>query len=291
MKRWLTTVFCSVFVATLAFADGDGPTRTMNSSEAAAFNTLQRTIKSALPQPPPSYTVTYTGFDLKEVPEAISSDKMAWMSFMARYTLNPAAVEARQHAALMDSIKGTPEQQARRSALSARSEQLKKARKSTRDPAEKERIRAELKKVNDEDNALTNEIATSGQKSFQGGGADTGRQGSEPKQLTMRLLVNQDVHIQNIAQPYPLSGAPRAFAQNDRCQDAGTYCITVLLGAFTPEKRVSGSTRYNLRNAKLGVPTKARGMALIISSPKNQPEYAQNLLKKTDLRQLKSLLP
>ncbi|NTX00002.1 MAG: hypothetical protein HGB35_08785, partial [Geobacteraceae bacterium] len=232
MNRWTFPLFCILFTASMALADGDGPTRSMNRTEAAAFDKLQGAIRDALPQSPANYLVTYTGFDKKEVFEATTPDRMERMAFKALYKLDPKAMEARQQNALMGLINGTPEQQAKRAALAAREKELKLARKNTRDPAEKERIRAELKKVNADDNALTDEIVASSQKSMRMGGAGAGMQSSDPKELSIRILVNQDVHVDDIAKPYQMHGAPLAFEQHDRCQDSGTYCITVLLGSF-----------------------------------------------------------
>jgi hypothetical protein len=272
----------------ICLADGDAPTRRMNSSESAAFSMLQSTIRDALPQSPANYLVTYTGFDNMEVPETISPEQMNRMSFKAQYTLDPKISEARQQAALMDLINGTPEQQAKRAAIAAREKELKQARKSTRDPAEKEKIRTELKKINEEDNALTDEIVANSQKSLSAG---AGMQSNDPKEFSVRILVNQDVHVYDIAKPYLMQGVPLAFEQNDKCQDSRTYCITVLLGNFDKEKRISGSTRFNLHNASIGVPTKARGMALIVSGPTDKTKSTQDFLKKINVAKLKALLP
>ncbi|MFH1982316.1 MAG: hypothetical protein ABIL58_10745 [Pseudomonadota bacterium] len=291
MKRLLIMAIYCVFTASLVLADGDGPMRPMNTAESAAFNTLQKTIRAALPTAPADYSSDYAGFDRKEVSEVITPDRMASMSFKTLYTLNPEVKAARQQAALMNQIKGTPEQQARQSALAARSTELKAARKGTRDPAEKEKIRAELKKINAEENALTNEIAAG----IRSGAATDANQSIDktlpPKEFSIGVFVNQDVHVYDIAKPIPVNGAPMAFEQDDQCQDSGTYCITVLLGTFDKEKRISGSTRYNLRNANLGVPTKARGMALVVTGAKDRKDSVKAFMAKIDLEKLKSLLP
>jgi len=295
MNRWLVSVFCVLVTATLALADGDGPSRKMNSSEAAAFNALQGTIRAALPKTPANYTATFTGFDQNEIPEAIRPDQMRQMSFLAKYTLNKDFREAQQKSAWMDKAKGTPEQQARRAALTARGEELTKARNSTRDRGEKDKIREELKKVSAEGNALDEEIAAQYLAWMRSGGAATASQNVDsalpPKELSIRIFVNQDVFVNDIATPYKIQGIPLAYEQNDMCQDHGTYCITVLLGSFDKEKRSSGSTRYNPRNANPGVPTKARGMVLVVSGPKDRPEASKDFLKKTDLAKLKALVP
>lgn len=290
MKNLIIMTFCCVLTASVAMADGDGPTRMMNSSEAAAFNTLQSSIRAALPRTPANYSVAYTGFDNKEVPDAITSEQMNRMTFRATYTLNPKVKETMQQAALVDLIKGNPEQQARRAALAAKAEELKSARKSTRNREEKERIRTELKKINAEDNALSDEIAAGAGSGMTGKMNDVDK--SLPaRELSIRILVNQDVHVYDVAKPYQVKGSLPAFAQSEQCLDYGTYCITVLLGAFDKEKRISGSTRYNLRNARLGVPTKPRGMALVVAGPKDRPESVENFLKNINIPKLKALVP
>lgn len=291
MKKPVLTVFLLAFTASLAMADGDGPTRPMNRPEAAAFNELQKTVKAALPADQPNYKATFSGFDKREIYEKTTPEQMCSMAFTARFALNPGLRESSQQAALMDLTKGSLEQQAKRADLVARADELKQARKKTRDSAEKERIRAELKKINAEENALNDEIAAAASK----GGwnrAMTGVDKSMPaKELSIRVLVNQNIHVQDIAKPYQVSGAPLAFEQRDKCQDSGTSCITVLLGNFVREKKISGTTQYTLQNATLGVPTKPRGMALIVAGSKNRPESARNLLKQIDIAKLQALLP
>lgn len=290
MKKLSILMLCCALSVSVALADGDGPTRNMNSSEAAAFNSLQNSIRAALPQPPSNYSVTYTGFDNREIFQAITPEQMHRMSFKVLYTLKPEVQASMQQAALMDTIKGTPAQQARREALAAKAEELKSARKSARSRDEKERIRAELKKINAEDNALTDEIAANAGSNMTGRLQEMDKT-LPAKELSVRVLVNQDVHVYDGAKPYQVDGSSLAFAQSEQCQDSGTYCITVLFGAFDKEKRISGSTRYNLRNTKLGVPTKPRGMALIVAGPRDRPESAQNLLKRINIPKLKALVP
>jgi len=270
--------------------DGDGPTRKMNSSEATAFNDLQRTLKSAIPQVPANYSATYGGFDSREIFQGITPEQMNRMAFTAKYTLNPGVRESGQQTALMDMTKGSPDQQAKRAALAAKAEELKQARKHTRDRAEKERIRAELKKINEEENALTGEIAANASANWQGNMQQVDR-ALPAKELSVKVLVNQNVHVQDVARPYQASGTSFAFDQSEKCQDSGNYCITLLLGNFTREKKISGTTQYTLRNVNLGVPTKPRGMAVIVTGPKEKAESVRNFLKQIDVGKLQALLP
>lgn len=291
MKELVTLTFCIIFTATFAFADGDGPMRKMNGSEARAFHELQGSLKASLPAIPANYSATYSGFDTRDILESITPDRMNSMVFKAQYSLNPEVKQSRQQAALTDLTMGTPEQKAKRADLEARAAQLKQARKNTRDPAEKEKIRAQLKKINAEENSLTDEIAAQGRSGWSQQVLYGVDKTLPAKQLSLQVLVNQNVHIQDNATPYPLQGAVLAFEQNDKCQDFGTYCITVLLGNFEREKKISGTTQYTLQNARLGVPTKPRGMAIIVAGPKDKPESARNLLKQINLAKLQALLP
>ena len=217
------------------------------------------------------------------------------MSFSAKYTLTAEAGQKQAVAALMKRTQGSQAQQDKLAALRAKNEELKKARSKTRDRDEKERIRAELKAVQEEENKLVAEIASANQAWATAGGGipamqEVGRT-LPAKELTVRVQLNQDVRIHGQAKPYTLPGFPMAFDQSEGCVDFGSYCITVLLGPFEKGKQVSGSTEYNLRNTPLGVPTKPRGLALVVSGPKDKPEAIRNLLQKTDLGKLKAMLP
>jgi hypothetical protein len=46
-----------------------------------------------------------------------------------------------------------------------------------------------------------------------------------------------------------------------------------------------------MRNIPLGVPTKPRGLMLVVSGPKEKPEKVKELLGKVDLKKLNSMLP
>lgn len=213
------------------------------------------------------------------------------MAFSANYVLKPEFREAKQQSAQLALIQGSADQQARRAALAARSEELKQARKSTRDPAEKERIRAELKRINAEENALTDEIAAGAVAAWSTKGPAGVDKNLPAKELTIRVLVNQEVHVQDIARPFRAGGAKLAFEQDDKCRDSGSYCITVLLGNFAREKKIGATTQYTPENANLGVPTRPRGMALIVSGPKEKPDSVRSFLKQIDIAKLQSLLP
>ncbi len=107
----------------------------------------------------------------------------------------------------------------------------------------------------------------------------------------MRAFVNQEVNLNDKASPYKLPGFPLAFEQGDGCRDYNTSCITVLLGAFEREKRISGYTRYNLKNVNLSLPTKPRGMALVVAGPEEKPQSVRDFLGQIDLTKLKAALP
>ena len=127
------------------------------------------------------------------------------------------------------------------------------------------------------------------------GGANTALQSHEQslpaKELSVRFFVNQQADLNDKAVPYKLAGFPLAFEQTEECRDYGTSCISVFLGAFDKEKRVSGYTRYNLRNANLGVPTKPRGLVVVAAGPKEKAQSVRDFLSQINLAKLKGLLP
>jgi hypothetical protein len=298
MKRCLALMMCFLLPVSLALADGEGPTRKMTGTEASAVNALKSAFQSALPKTPANYALAIRfGNDADEImlPEAIRPDQMARMSFTASYTLNQEFQDGQQRASFSDRAKGTPEQQARLAALDAKDAELTRDRNKTRDRSEKERIRAELKAVRDEENKLREQVMADYQAWVASGGATAALQNTDralpPKELTVRAFVNQEVNLNDKAAPYQLPGFPLSFEQSEGCRDYNTCCITVFLGAFEKEKRVSGYTRYNLRNANLGVPTKPRGMAIVVAGPKEKPQSVRDLLRQIDLAKLKALLP
>jgi len=288
MKRYFLIVCSLVIAASLAWADGDAPTRPMNNSEAAAFKNVQSTIKAALSQPGDGIHVTYTGFDKKDIAEGTSPDRMSRMLFKAQYTLTSEKRESSMQSMQMDLVKGNADQQAKRAVLEARAEELKQARKRAKSPEEKERIRAELKKVNAEENALVNQIAA-GATAGWGKASQAVDKELPPKEMTVRVLVNQEVHIADSAKTYQVAGATQAFEQNDKCQE-GSYCITMLVGRFEPEKRISGSTRYNLRDSGGTAPTNARGLAVIVGGPKDKKGFMQQFVKQINAAKLQGLV-
>lgn len=243
MKRCLMlTMMCLLLSATLALADGDGPTRKMSGQEAAAFNALKSTFQRALPKTPANYTLAIRyGNDVGEImlPEAIKPGQMARMSFTANYTLNREYQAVQQRASFTDRAKGTPEQQARLAVLDAKDAELTNARNKTRDRGEKERIRAELKTVRNEGNKLRDQVMADYQAWVASGGATAAIQNADrtlpAKELTIRAFINQEMNLNDKATPYKLPGFPLAFEQKDGCQDYNTCCITVLLGAFERE--------------------------------------------------------
>jgi len=287
-KRCLGALSTVLFVASLAWADGDAPSRPMNSSEVASFNNVQGTIKSALPPPADGVAVSYSGFDRKDIAENASSARMSPLLFKALYTLTGEKRESSMQTMQMDLIKGNADQQAKRAALEARSEELRQARKRAKSPEEKERIRAELKKINAEENALVDQIAA-GATAGWGKAAQSVEKSLPPKEMSVRVLVNQEVHVSDSAKPYQVTGAAQAFEQNDKCQE-GSYCITMLVGKFEPEKRISGSTRYNLRDSGGTAPTKARGLALIVGGPKDKKGFVQQFVKQINMAKLQGLV-
>ena len=297
MKRCLVlTMMCLLLPSSLAFADGDGPTRNMNPDEKSAYELVKKTVREATSAGPVNYTASFSGFDNRnQIFVGMKSDQMFRMAFEVKYTVSSEFMDRQSVAAVTGRTKGTPQQQARMAELQAKNAELKKARDKTKNRGEKERIRAELKTVRDEENRLNDEIVSQIQAwSAKGGGVPAMQEiagGLSPKELNVRVQLNQDVRIGDKAKPYPLAGYPMAFEQNEGCPDYGTYCVSVLLGPFEKGNKPTESMLYKLRNTPLGVPTKPRGLMLVVSGPKEKPEKVRELLGKVDLKKLNSLLP
>lgn len=285
MNRCLACAAGLLLFATTAVADGDGPTRNMNPAEKAAYESVRKTIRRALSAPLPNYTAWFSGFDDRcQILEAMKADQMFRMNFALKYTISPEFEQKQAVAGVMDRTKGTPQQQEKMAELNSRDAELKKARDKTRDRAEKDQIRAELKSVHEEQSRLSAEINAQIQ-------ASETVKGLPPREFNVRLRLNQDVRISDHAKPYSLTGYRTSFEQSEGCVDVGSYCITVLLGPFEKGKRISGSTEYTLRNTPLKLPTKPRGLMLVVSGPKENPEKVKELLGMLDLEQLDSMMP
>lgn len=297
MKRCIVlTMIYLLFLPVIAFADGDGPTRDMNQREVSAYNVVKKTVREAIFTGLANYTVSFSGFDDRnQIFEWMKPDQMLRMVFAAKYKVTSDFMEKQSMKAIMGQAKGTPHQQARMAELQAKNTELAKARDKTKDRGEKERIRAELKNVRDEENRLSDEISAQIQaRASKGGGVPAMQEVASAlpaKELNVRVEVNQDVRVGNKAKVYPLAGYPMAFEQNDGCPDYGTYCVLVILGPFEKQKKIAESALYKLRNTPLGVPTKPRGLMLVVSGPKDKPEKVKELLGKVDIKKLNSLLP
>ena len=296
MKHLLLGLICLLAVPSVVLADGGGPTRKMTPAEAAAYGQIRDAIRGALPKAPAGYTFQFAD-DGEEgrLPEGIQPGQMFRAFYTASYTLSQSVIDRQAVSMQMDRTKGTPEQQSRLAALNAQAAELTKARDTTRDRAEKDRIRAELKEVRGEADKVQAEIMAGIQARLATGGAAQAAQDLDTslpaKELTIRILVNGDTHLPDQAAPYKIEGIPLAFEQAEGCQDFDTYCVTVFLGPFEKVKKVSGYTAYVLRESDLGVPTKARGIVLTFSGPKDRPDAVRDFVRQTDLAKLKTLLP
>ena len=297
MKRCLMlTMICLLLPSALAFADGEGPTRDMNPGERSAYELVKKTVREATPAGLVNYTASFSGFDDRnQIFERMKPDQMFQMTFAINYTISPEFMQKQSVAAVMARTKGTPQQEARKAVLQAKHAELTKARNKTKDRGEKDRIRAELKTVNDEENRLIAEIAAQIQAwSTKEGGVPAMQEissGLPPQELNIRLQINQDVYVGDKAKSYQLAGYPMAFEQSEGSPGSGSYWVSVLLGPFEKGKKNDESTLYTLRNTPLGVPTKPRGLMVVVSGPKEKPEKVKELLGNVDLKKLNSLLP
>jgi hypothetical protein len=297
LPAWLGCVLALTWLGlpAVGLADGDGPTRKMTTVEATMYHEVRETLRGALPKAPAGYTLLFRN-DEEEgvVPEAIQPGQMCQALFTARYTLDQGVSDQAQQSMLMNRMKGTPEQQAQLAALDAKDAELTRARDETRDRAEKDRIRAELKEVRAQGDKVREEIVAGIQAWAASGGAAAAAQdagtSTPAKELTIRVRVNGDTHLPDQATPYKLEGIPFAFEQTEGCQEFDNFCITVFLGPFEKIKKVSGYTGYVLAASDLGVATKPRGFILTFAGPKDQPDAVRNFVRQTDLAKLKTLL-
>jgi hypothetical protein len=194
----------------------------------------------------------------------------------------------------MDRAQGTPAQQARRAELQAKQEELKRQRGATRDPAEKEKIRAQLKALRDEESALDDQVMAEYQQWVASGGAQAAMQtnaaAAPAKEFTVRVIVNRFLSVDDRATPWSVPGASLGFAQPQGCHDGGLCCFTLLLGPYAREKKVSGYTGYILPEKGPGPATRARGITVGIEGPADKAEDMRGFLQRVDLAKLKSLL-
>jgi hypothetical protein len=295
MTRWPLSAAIILLIASLASADGDGPTRQMTSAETAAYESVRKTVRDAVPSALPGYTVSVSGSEQSaQIPEALPAGRMHRMAFTIKYTLTKEEEQKQAVAALMESTRGTPQQQEQLAAIRAREEELKKARDRTRDRGEKDRLRAEIKTVQQEENRVLDEIAAAQMTQAASGGSAAMKSPADAisaRVLSAEFRVNQTFRVSNRAKPYPIAGFPTAFEQGEDCPDASSYCITVLIGPFTKGRLAGRSTEYTLSDSVPGPSTRPRGLALIVSGAKNKPEAVRELLQKTNLGLLKGMLP
>lgn len=298
MKRLLAAAFCLLIPTGSALADGPGPARKMTDAEAAIFSRVRDTIRDALPKAPGGYIFAldyWSDFDAGMVPEGIKPSQMFQMAYMAKYTRDENLREEEMTSYFGDRAKGTPEQQAKMAELNAKDAELSKARKNTKDLAEKDRIRTERKAVSAEIDKLLQEIGAGYQAWLASGGTSQAAEGitkSLPaKELTIWVRLNQDVSLSDKALSSAIEGGIQGFEQTDECQTYDSYCVTVFVGPFGTVKKISGYTLHQLPETDLGVPTKVHGMALTFTGPKDKPEVVREFVRGTNWASLKSLLP
>jgi hypothetical protein len=298
MRSAFVSVVCVLACCSVALADGDGPSRKLTATEAAAYAAVRAGIQAALPKAPAEYKLAFEcdgGCEDFEVPVALAGGAAARMRFSATYTHDEATRDAQMQSAFTGMAKGTPEQQAKLAELDTKEAALRKARDQSRDRAEKDKIRAEMKAVQAEANEIRDGIMAAYQTRLAGGGAAALSQevvASLPvKEIAIRVLVNQDASLLDEAPPIQVAGATFAFEQADGCQNSDTRCISIFLGPFRKVKKVSSYTQYVLPDRDLGACTKARGIEIIVTGPKDKPEVVREFAGKIDVAKLKALLP
>src|SRR5512134_594077 len=170
MRGWLLGIAMVLLAASQAAADGDGPVRKMTAQEAAAYGALQKTLREASPPTPPGYVASDSGFDASAmIYQSMTPEHMFRMSFQVKYTVTPEKMQEQAVGYLMGATQGSPQQQQKLAATREKIAALKEARGNARDRAEKDRIREQIKALNDEENRLVDEIALGAQAKMRGG--------------------------------------------------------------------------------------------------------------------------
>ncbi len=297
MRHSLAIALGLLLIGSVALADGSGPERKMTEAEAASFKNVREVVQSALPKVPDGYTFTFeyvSDFTEGMIAEAVAPDGMFRMSWLATYTLDPSLREARQRNFIMDKTKGTPEQQAKLAVLDAKEAELRRARDQATSRAEKDKIRAEMKAVQAQADAIRDEIAAQIQAWITSGSPTPTPEEIDkslpPDLLTLEVTINARAHVSDKATPYAIEGFPLAFEQSEECDTYDRYCISVLIGPFEKMEKVTGAERFDLKGGGAGVPTKARGMSVVVNGPKGRQEEVREFLRAVDLAKLKSLL-
>lgn len=284
IKRWWAALFLIIVAVSTVLADGDCPERKANASEAAQYNVLQSAIKAALPAPPENYKADFSRLDHQLIICASHpADKMWSMYFSVDYTSALGEKRDKQfRSTMMEKMKGTPQQQERLAALDAREAALTKARKNADSRDEKDRIKAELKAVRAEARNLQNEISSQYQSWVQQGALATAmKNNKEPDlpRLNVSINVNRKAYIPGHAKPFKVNGASQAFEYGD----SASHTITVLIGRYHKD---SGE----LLNTAGGLSTKARGIAVSFHGPANSTQGLRDLVGRTDIAKLNTLL-
>jgi hypothetical protein len=194
----------------------------------------------------------------------------------------------------MDRTKGSPDQQAKLALLDAKETDLRHARDHATSREEKEKIRAEMKDVQAQADAIREEIAAQIQAWIASGSPmptpEEIDKSLPPGVLSIVVTINARANVSDNATPYAMEGFPLAFEQSEGCASYDTYCITVLSGPFEKMEKVTGAERFDLKGGGAGVATKARGLSVVVNGPKGRQEDVREFLRAIDLAKLKSLL-
>jgi hypothetical protein len=82
-RRVASGTVALLLFASIARADGDGPSRSMNPAEKSAYQVVQKTVRDATSTAPANYSISHIGFDDRnQIFEGMKSDQMFRMSFV-----------------------------------------------------------------------------------------------------------------------------------------------------------------------------------------------------------------
>lgn len=277
--RLITALVVLTFSSTLCFADGDCPSRPATAQERSVYaSTYAAAVAAAAPAPGDWVRKDGTkagGGDA--MPDCPGGAKGAPFHYQFRflYEFNQAVLDQAASAAAQNAMKGTPEQQARIAELDAQHEKLVAERKEARrsgDRARVDRIREELRAVNDERNKVQDEITKAYVARVSSGEVAKATAAAVPARTSAEtvIFVNTDrAWVPQGSESLSIAGAPYAYW---RPNDSGS--LVLLLGAWNPTSPIF---RAVLRNA--AVITTAQTMIVEIRAERQMAEMLARDMK------------
>ena len=284
MQRFMMSIMLLALSASPVQADGDCPDRPAPQQERAAYQALSGAAKAAVPPAPADWVLTdeTPGKPGTTVPDCPGGPHDRPMTYALRFTyaFSAEASQRMDQGAVGAALKGTPEQQAKMVELDrkiAGLEEQKQAARKSRDAAEKERVRQELKTARKERNKITDEITNAYvQQSMSGQlAAEMNKNKPVVREAQLVIKVNEQyAWIPAKDQPVSIPGVPISYWFKS---DTGGRLV-MLLGPWDNQT-------FKMNLAATPVKTRPQGMVIEITGDRQMAESLArqiriNLLKK-----------